>query len=106
MGTLELKCIFEIHYFKFNITIYVFLFLLGRRIIWRIGSSIAYWAHRNASTRPGGPNLNLQYIGGSVNWYGKRSTMWEELSPVVEKQLRRPPPPNFLAIQLGSNDLG
>ena len=32
--------------------------------------------------------------------------MWEELSPVVEKQLRRLPPPIFLAIQLGSNDLG
>ena len=31
--------------------------------------------------------------------------MWEELSPVVEKQLRWLPPPNFLAIQLGSNDL-
>ena len=69
--------------------------MLGRRTIWLIGSSIVYWAHRNASTRPGGPNLNLQYIGGSVTWYGKRGMMWEELSPVVEKTVASAPSPEL-----------
>jgi hypothetical protein len=32
--------------------------------------------------------------------------VWKELIPMIEFLLRRHPPPKFIVIQLGSNDLG
>jgi hypothetical protein len=34
------------------------------------------------------------------------SLVWKELIPKIEFLLRRHPPPKFVVIQLGSNDLG
>lgn len=78
----------------------------GRRSIWFMGSSIVYWANRNASGRPGGLSLNLQHIGGSVSWFGKRGMIWGDFRPTFDRLLGSRPPPDFVLIQLGSNDLG
>lgn len=80
--------------------------LLGRTVVWIIGSSIIYWAQRRAFHRPGGENLGLHYRGVSIRWTGKRSMKWYEFTGTVEKALQKLPPPSFLLVQLGSNDIG
>ena len=70
-------------------------FHTGSRRIWFIGSSHVYWANRSASARPGGLNLNLQKIGGSLAWHGKRGMRWGELIPTIERLLGDQPHPEF-----------
>ncbi|XP_067648936.1 uncharacterized protein [Haliotis asinina] len=75
------------------------------QVIWMMGSSLVYWAHRRAVTRPIGMHLGLEQHGVSVRWHGRRGMQWDNLIPIVVQQLRRQPPPNILLIHLGSNDL-
>ena len=83
-----------------------YLIIIGARRIWFIGSSIVYWARRGSSSRPGGPNLNLQNTGASIAWFGQRGMKWEAFSSAIDQFLSIYPTPNFIIIQLGSNDLG
>jgi len=75
-------------------------------MIWFIGSSIVYWAQRNAHSRYGGPNLGLQNRGAYIRWFSKRGMLWSEFNPTVSKLIARFPPPAMTIIQLGPNDLG
>lgn len=67
---------------------------------------MVYWANRSACRRDGGSNLNLQNIGGVVYWFGNRGMLWEELIHLLEGLIKNRPPPDYLVIQLGSNNLG
>lgn len=55
-----------------------------------------------AATQPGGRNLNLS---ARVKWQTIRGLQWHELDPHILKLLKNSPPPDFLVIHLGSNDL-
>jgi hypothetical protein len=57
-------------------------------------------------SRQGGRHLGLHNVGFQGFWFGKRGMVWKELIPKIEFLLRRHPPPKFVVIQLGSNDLG
>ncbi|CAG2191357.1 unnamed protein product [Mytilus edulis] len=76
------------------------------KTIWLIGSSIVYWANKEASSRPGGLHLGLQNTGAHMIWIGQRGMKWGDLNRVFEQRLLNRPLPSFLVIQLGSNDLG
>ncbi|XP_063401013.1 uncharacterized protein LOC134685303 isoform X2 [Mytilus trossulus] len=78
----------------------------GVKSIWLIGSSIVYWANKEASSRPGGLHLGLQNTGAHMVWIGQRGMKWGDLNRVFEQRLINRPLPSFLVIQLGSNDLG
>ncbi|CAG2231890.1 unnamed protein product [Mytilus edulis] len=82
------------------------LTFLGVKTIWLIGSSIVYWANKEASSRPGGLHLGLQNTGAHMVWIGQRGMKWGDLNRVFEQRLLNRPLPSFLVIQLGSNDLG
>jgi lysophospholipase L1-like esterase len=71
-----------------------------------MGSSIIYWASRSAIKRPGGKNLNLQLNNLTISWFGTRGMKWEAFDPQFENQLKHYPPPDYLVVHLGSNDLG
>ncbi|XP_048245294.1 uncharacterized protein LOC125376902 [Haliotis rufescens] len=74
--------------------------------IWLVGSSLIYWAHRRAVARPVGLDLGLQKYGLSLTWYGSRGMKWKSLLPFLQQKLRRSPPPAWLLLHLGGNDLG
>lgn len=77
--------------------------IVGTPTIWILGSSIPFWAgHHAATQRPGGSNLNLPVL---INWLGRRGMHWDQLDSVVSEHLLHLPPPKFLLIHLGSNDL-
>ena len=82
------------------------MLFLGSKSVWFFGSSIVYWAQRNALARKGGQDLGLQSRGANIRWFGKRGMLWNELKDSVEKKIITTPTPGFLIIQLGSNDLG
>lgn len=65
-----------------------------------------YWAYRDAFARLRGTNLGLQNSGGYTSWFGQRGMKWEEFSRNIDSKMDRLPPPYFILIQLGSNDLG
>ena len=65
-----------------------------------------YWAQRKAFSRIGGQNLGLHYRGVEIRWFGKRGMSWYDFAATVEKEIKLLPPPSYLIIQLGSNDLG
>lgn len=69
-----------------------------------LGTSIVYWAHRAAFTRAGGVNLGLDKT--VIIWRGTRGMKWEQLNHTIATYLVKNPPPGFILIQLGSNDLG
>ena len=64
-----------------------------------------YWALRNTSARIGGPNLGLQSKQITIRWFGKRGMHWKELNDTVARALDRFPPPAYMIIHCGSNDL-
>ncbi|XP_046337630.2 uncharacterized protein LOC124119225 [Haliotis rufescens] len=74
--------------------------------IWLVGSSLIYWAHRRAVARPVGLDLGLQKYGLSLTWYGSRGMKWKSLLPFLQQKLRRSPPPAWLLLHFGGNDLG
>ncbi|CAC5425160.1 unnamed protein product [Mytilus coruscus] len=78
---------------------------LGSKAIWFVGSSIVYWAQKNAKTRYGGPNIGLQSRGANIRWFGKRGMLWNELNATVSHAVANFSPPVMIIIQLGSNDL-
>ena len=51
-------------------------------------------------------NLGLNYRGVEIRWFGKRDMSWYDFAATVEKEIKLLPPPSYLIIQLGSNDLG
>jgi lysophospholipase L1-like esterase len=48
----------------------------------------------------------LQKVGGYISWFEKRGMRWDEFNKFIDLTLRKSPPPSFIIIQLGSNDLG
>lgn len=83
-----------------------FTYILGKKSIWFIGSSIVYWAQRNAYHRIGWSNLGLQDRGVNIRWSGKSGMLWESRTSSVEERIKSTPPTTFLVLHLGSNDLG
>ena len=84
-----------------------FKFFIGlKKVVWVIGSSIVYWAARSTSTRPGGKDLTLQTKNITILWFGIRGMRWQDFDSTFEKKLKSNPPPNYLVVHLGSNDLG
>ncbi|KAJ8307433.1 hypothetical protein KUTeg_015517 [Tegillarca granosa] len=73
--------------------------------IWIVGSSIVYWAQRRALSRPVGRNLGLEKYGVQIRWCGIRGMKWSQLLTRIQRDLRNFPCPQYLVIQLGSNDL-
>ena len=39
-------------------------------------------------------------------WFGVRGMSWEQFDSLFENKLKSSPPPNYLLVHLGSNDLG
>jgi len=64
-----------------------------------------YSAYRGALARPQGTNLGVQNSGGYISWIGQRGMKWEEFSRNINSKLDMLPP-DFMFIQLSSNDLG
>ena len=65
-----------------------------------------YWTQKKAFSRIGGQNLGLHYRRVEIRWFGKRGMSWYDFVATVEKEIKLFPPPSYLIIQLGSNDLG
>lgn len=105
MGTLGFRCIFKLYSIK-SVIFVLFYFFIGSKSIWFIGSSIVYWASKGVSSRPGGPHLSLQNAGAYISWLGQRGMKWAEFNRVIDINLEKRPPPSYVIVQLGSNDLG
>lgn len=75
------------------------------KTVWIVGSSIVHWAGIFARSRRGGPSLGLQRRNVTIKWFGTPGMRWEQLTNFVEKKLADSPPPNYMVIHLGSNDL-
>lgn len=71
-----------------------------------MGSSIVYWAARSACIRPGGKHLTLQDKNINILWFGVRGMRWKDFDPLFDNKLKSNPPPDYLVVHLGSNDLG
>jgi hypothetical protein len=50
--------------------------------------------------------MGLQKVGGFISWFEKRDMRWGEFNKFIDLTLRNSPPPSFIIIQLGTNDLG
>ncbi|XP_062610981.1 uncharacterized protein LOC134272832 isoform X1 [Saccostrea cucullata] len=72
--------------------------------VWIVGSSIVYWACRWAATNLT-TNLRLENLGVQVTWIGKRGMKWGDLIDSMEQKLTKCPPPAYLVIHLGGNDI-
>ncbi|KAJ8306730.1 hypothetical protein KUTeg_015771 [Tegillarca granosa] len=64
-----------------------------------------YWAQRRALSRPVGRNLGLEKYGVQIRWCGIRGMKWSQLLTRIQRDLKNFPCPQYLVIQLGSNDL-
>jgi hypothetical protein len=56
------------------------IYIIGSRSIWILGSSVVYWAGKEAVSRQGGRHLGLHNVGFQGFWFGKR--VWKELKEV------------------------
>jgi hypothetical protein len=61
MGALDVRCLYEIHTIRYlnyllNIS-HDFIYIIGSRSIWILGSSIVYWAGKEVVSRQGGRHL-------------------------------------------------
>ena len=64
-----------------------------------------YWAYRS-SCSPGGRHLNLKDRNVNIMWFCVKGMRWEQFDALFESTLKSSPPPNYLLVHLGSNDLG
>jgi hypothetical protein len=67
MGALDVRCLYEIHTIRYlnyllNIS-HDFIYIIGSRSIWILGSSIVYWAGKEVVSRQGGRHLGLHNVG-------------------------------------------
>lgn len=65
-----------------------------------------YWAARSACIRPGGKHLTLHDKNINILWFGVRGMRWKDFDPLFDNKLKSNPPPDYLVVHLGSNDLG
>lgn len=79
--------------------------VLGRKVVWIIGSSIVRWAGNFARRRPGGRSLGLQRCNFIIKWYGTSGMKWDQFDGTLQSRLKECPPPDIMIIHLGSNDL-
>jgi len=70
---------------------------------WFMGSSIVFWASQR-SKRDAGRWTVL--TAKEVEWHGERGMGWSRFRPKLEALLQKAPPPQWLCVLLGSNDLG
>ena len=82
-----------------------FINIIGRRVVWIVGSSIIRWAGVYAKSRPGGASLGLQRKNVLVRWFGQAGMTWNQFDNRIQGLLKTNPIPNYIIIQLGSNDL-
>ncbi|XP_054838220.1 uncharacterized protein LOC129336467 [Eublepharis macularius] len=76
----------------------------GRCRILICGHSMIFWAAHQAKRTPWGSQLGLSRWA-QVEWQGRRGLRWPGLLPLLFEG-RCSPPPDFLVIHLGGNDLG
>ena len=68
-----------------------------------MGSSIVFWAsQRSKRDAERWTVLTAQ----EVEWHGERGMGWSRFRPKLEALLQKAPPPQWLCVLLGSNDLG
>ena len=68
-----------------------------------MGSSIVFWAsERSKRDARRWQTLTAQ----EVEWHGERGMGWDRFRPKLEALLQTGPPPRWLCVLLGSNDLG
>jgi len=92
--------------FSFDLFKKLFFYLhVGPKSIWFVGSSYVHWGHRRALSRIGGAHLGLLNRGYNVRWFGKRGMLWNDLTATVEQNIKEFPPPAFILIHLGANDI-
>nr|DAA01769.1 TPA_exp: putative hydrolase [Lytechinus variegatus] len=79
----------------------LFLFSITGPVVWIIGDSIVFWAHRRAKNT-GEADLGL---GTSVRWLGKRGLRIEGVSDWLDKMGRSEPKPSVVVLHVGTNDI-
>ena len=68
-----------------------------------MGSSIIFWAsQRSKQDTKRWATLSTQ----EVEWHGERGMGWNKFWPKLDALLQQEPPPQWMCVLLGSNDLG
>ncbi|XP_069825892.1 uncharacterized protein [Dendropsophus ebraccatus] len=73
-------------------------------VVWILGHSFTYWAHRRALYRIYTTNLGLSDM--VTYWAGVRGLRWEQLMDLFEGVCRVWPSPDIIIIHAGGNDIG
>jgi lysophospholipase L1-like esterase len=76
-----------------------------QEIVWIVGSSIIYWAHRRAVVRPVGKDLGLNRQGVDVVWHGVRGLKTDNLRQELDDLLSKFPKPSAIVLHAGANDV-
>jgi len=71
--------------------------------VWIIGSSFVHWPSAYAKGRP--ENLHLGLENTAITWIGRRGMPWQDFDRTIQERLKTKTPPNFVIVQLGSNDI-
>ena len=71
-----------------------------------MGSSIVHWAASSANNRPGGKHFALRDKNVQILWFGVRGMKWEQFDFMLYSKLGANSAPNYLVVQIWSNDLG
>jgi hypothetical protein len=93
---------------KYACPLYICLSLsdpLETDIVWILGSSFVYWAHRRACVRPVGRDLGLRRYGVVVSWHGFRGLRVDGVQSEIQQLLNYKPRPTIILLHVGANDL-
>ena len=103
MGPLVIWSLFQIHTNSNYIQLIGILSISGpSATVWVVGSSIPYWAKQHSLSRPGGKNLGLT---AQISWKARRGMEWSHFDSFIEREIGKETAPNYILVQLGSNDL-
>lgn len=73
--------------------------------VWIVGSSIIRDALYHAHSRPDGPNLGLQNVGGSTVWEFKGGMRMDQLKYHIRDLVQFNSSPKYLVLHCGGNDI-
>ena len=84
---------------------YFFVTITERKAdkIWFMGSSIVFWASQRSKRDTKRWTVLTAQEG---EWHGERGMGWSRFRPKLDTLLQKAPPPQWLCVLLGSNDLG
>ncbi|XP_041346999.1 uncharacterized protein LOC121366737, partial [Gigantopelta aegis] len=78
--------------------------LTQNRKVWIVGSSIIYWASKRAAVQLNS-HLRLERLGVNISWMGRRGLKWDGAMYNIRKRLVENPPPQYIVLHVGSNDV-